>query len=67
VATSVCLEDAGDPLGLIGLEFTSEDALGVFVRWAGKIATCSLICAKSFSGIKRSGGSGFAYCTTPLH
>lgn len=28
VATSVCFEDAGDPLGLIGLEFTSEDALG---------------------------------------
>jgi hypothetical protein len=27
VATSVCFEGAGDPFGLIGLEFTSEDAL----------------------------------------
>lgn len=27
VATSVCFDDVGDPLGLIGLEFTSEDAL----------------------------------------
>ena len=27
VATSVCFDGAGDPFGLIGLEFTSEDAL----------------------------------------
>lgn len=34
VATSVCFGGAGDPFGLIGLEFTSDDALaGVPLGW----------------------------------
>jgi hypothetical protein len=66
VATSVCFDGAGDPLGLIGLEFTSEETLAGVRPLGGQDREVLTRLYEISIGIKRPGGSGFAYCTTLL-